>query len=157
MTEFETALRVMDDLFTQDRIFAFATVDSENKPSVRLVDVFYDGDVFFVVTHNSTGKVKDIRTNPYISMVRDAHRFSGIAHNIGHPLEDQNKEIREKLIEVFEPWYFRHHDEKDEDTTILRIDIKTGFFYQDDIGYEVDFEKKEVESYPFVYDVIVAL
>lgn len=156
MTKYEKALHIMEDLFAKDRIFAFATTDPESKPSVRMVDAFYDGNVFYIVTHNSTGKVKDIESNPYISMARDAHRFQGVATNIGHPLEKKNKQIREKLIQVFEPWYFRHHDENDEEMTLLQIELNTGFFYQDSTGYEVDFEKKEVESYPFVYDVVVA-
>lgn len=78
--------------------------------------------------------------------------FSGNAYNIGHPLSLENGDIREKLIKVFEPWYFAHNNEDDEDMCYVRIKVKEGFFYKDGIEYKVNFQLKEVEQFPFDFD-----
>lgn len=155
MSEFDEALDVLEDLFTKDTIFALATSNKENKPAVRMVDALYDNEAFYVVTYTTTDKTKEIEENNQVAMARDAHRFEGIASNIGHPLDPENEDIRRKIIEAFEPWYFQHTNEKDEEMCYLRIELTKGFFYQNGEGYEVDFTQKEVDNYPYLFDVLV--
>lgn len=88
-------------------------------------------------------------------MCNKLYRFSGTACNIGHPLSEKNHEIREKLIKVFEPWYFAHNNENDENMCYIKIELKQGFFYLDGTGYKVDFEKRKAEEFPFTFDIVM--
>ena len=152
MTDFDTALQVMDDLFSKDTIFALATA-VDNKPSVRMLDVFYDNMAFYIVTYTISGKVQAIETNAHVSLCRQAYRFEGCARNIGHPLATENAAIRTKLIEVFEPWYFQHNNENDAEMCYIKVDLHSGFFHKDGTGYNVDFENRTVQTFPFAFDI----
>jgi general stress protein 26 len=153
MDVYEKAINVMNELFAKDYQFAMATV-KDNVPSVRFVDTYFDNDSFYLVTYSKSQKVQELNINSEVSMCNKLYRFSGNAHNIGHPLLAENKTIREKLIKVFEPWYFEHNNENDENMCYVKIDLKLGSFYKDGTGYKVNFEKKEVEQFPFDFDII---
>ncbi|WP_010077397.1 hypothetical protein [Clostridium cellulovorans] len=86
-------------------------------------------------------------------MCNKLYRFIGTAYNIGHPLLEENQAIREKLIKVFEPWYFAHNNENDENMCYVKIELKQGFFYKYGTGYKVDFENKKAEEFPFTFDI----
>lgn len=145
----------MDELFSKDCIFALATTN-ENKPSVRMIDTYYEDGVFYIVTYAQSTKVKELETNEKVALCNNkAYRFEGIAHNIGHPLAPENSTIREKLIQAFEPWYFKHNNEKDKDMCYIKIEIQNGFFYKDNIGYKVDFKNSRVETFPFTFDIVL--
>lgn len=150
MNVFEKSMEVMNRLFSKDYQFALATAN-KNVPSVRFVDTYYEDSNFYIVTYAKSQKVKEIEQNPNVSLCNKQYRFSGLAYNIGHPLESQNTKIREKLIKVFEPWYFAHNNEKDENMCYLRIEITNGFFYQNGVGYIVDFKKEEAKEFPFEF------
>ncbi|HAQ40625.1 MAG TPA: pyridoxamine 5-phosphate oxidase [Clostridiales bacterium] len=153
MTTYEKSLNILEELFAKDYQFALAT-SNDNVPSVRFVDTFYNNGAFYVVTYAKSKKVKDIEKNPEVSMCNKLYRFSGTAYNIGHPLLEENHSIRKKLIEVFDPWYFAHNNEKDENMCYVKIELKQGFFYKDNIGYNVDFEKRKAEEFPFTFDIV---
>ena len=154
MTTYEKSLNVLDELFAKDYQFALAT-SNDNLPSVRFVDTFYYNGAFYIVTYAKSQKVKDIEKNPEISMCNKLYRFRGTARNIGHPLSEKNHAIRENLIKVFEPWYFAHNNENDENMCYVRIELKQGFFYKDGTGYKVDFEKRKAEEFPFAFDIAI--
>lgn len=153
MTTYERSLNILEELFARDYQFALAT-SNDNIPSVRFVDTFYDDCAFYIVTYAKSKKVKEIEKNPEISMCNKLYRFSGIARNIGHPLLEENHAIRQKLIKVFEPWYFAHNDENDENMCYVKIELKQGFFYKEDIGYKVDFEERNAEEFPFKFNLL---
>ena len=154
MNAYEKAMAAMEELFARDCQFALATA-ADNVPSVRVVDTYYDAGSFFIVTHGESRKVKEMEANPRVSLCRDLYRFAGTAHRIGHPLEPGNKEIRERLIEAFSAWYFRHNDEDDPHMCYIRIDLADGFFHRDGTGYRVDFLRKEAEMFPFDFDPVI--
>lgn len=85
-------------------------------------------------------------------MCDQMHSFSGVATNLGHPLAPENVLIRERLIQVFEQWYFAHNNEADSNMCYLKVDPRKGFFNSDGVGYKVDFVKQEVVSFPFDFD-----
>lgn len=151
MDIYEKALQIMNELFAKDYQFSMATVKG-NKPSVRIVDTFFENDSFYVVTYSKSQKVQELEENSQVSLCNEFYRFSGNAYNIGHPLLLENKAIREKLIKVFEPWYFAHNNEDDENMCYVKIEVKEGFFYKDGIGYKVNFKLKEAEQFPFDFD-----
>lgn len=152
MSNFETAMAVMVKLFSKDCFFALATA-SGNVPSVRMIDTYYEDGAFYVVTYATSAKVKELEANEQVALCYQAYRFEGAAHNIGHPLVPENSAIREKLIQVFEPWYFKHNNEKDQAMCYVKIELQHGFFYQDGTGYNVDFKNKTAETFPFTFDI----
>lgn len=100
MSAYEKSLGVMRELFGKDSFFYLATV-IDDIPSVRVVDAYYDNEVFWIVTYRQSNKVKEIESNPNVSFCKDLYSFKGKAYYAGHPLKEENKAIREKLIEVF--------------------------------------------------------
>ena len=86
---------------------------------------------------------------------RKMHAFSGVAYIIGHPLKPGNAEIRKSLTRAFEPWYFLHTNEADENLVYLKINPVTGFFHKDGIGYRVNFTDRTVRTFPYVFDQIL--
>ncbi len=153
MDVYEKSIHVMNELFARDYQFAMATV-KDNTPSVRFVDTFYESGSFYVVTHSKSQKVQELKINNQVSLCNKLYRFSGSGYNIGHPLLTENRAIREKLIKVFEPWYFAHNNENDENMCYVKIELKEGFFYKDGTGYKVSFQQKEAEQFPFDFDII---
>lgn len=155
MNDFENALKIMQDIFSRDYQFALATSENDT-PSLRFVDTYFDGECFYVVTYLYSQKVKEIIKNPNVALCsKKMHSFSGRAYNIGHPLLSENSGIREKLIEVFEPWYFKHNNENDSNMCYIKIKPTTGFFHKDGTGYKVNFEDKTVSKFPFNFDIVL--
>ena len=152
MNVYEKALQVMIDLFKKDYQFALATV-KDNKPSIRYIDTYYENETFYLVTYSQSQKVQEILSNNQVALCRNLYRFSGKAYLIGHPLLEENKEIREKLIRVFNPWYFEHNNEKDENMCYMKIELEEGFLYKDGTGYKVNFIQKEAEQFPFEFEI----
>lgn len=152
MNTFEKSLLVLNELFSRDYQFALATCD-DNIPSVRFVDTFYDNGSFYIVTQAQSLKVLEIELNEKVALCNNSYRFSGIAHNIGHPLSAENSEIRTKLTKAFNNWYFQHNNENDKNMCYLKIDLSHGFFYKDGIGYDVDFNSKQASEFPFNFNI----
>lgn len=153
MNAYEEGLGVLETLFARDYQFALAT-SNNNIPAVRFIDTFYDNGAFYIVTSRKSHKVKEIEQNPVVSLSKDLYRFTGFARNIGHPLLKENLKIREKLIKVFEPWYFTHNNENDENMCYIRVDLNQGLFYKDGTGYKINLENKTGEKFPFIFDIV---
>ncbi len=155
INDFENAIRIMKDLFSKDYQFALST-SKNNIPSSRFIDTYFDGDSFYIVTYRLSQKVTEITSNPNVSLCsRKMHAFSGQAYNIGHPLITENAEIRKTLIKAFEPWYFKHNNEDDENMCYIKIHPTTGFFHKEGTGYKINFTEKTVLSFPFSFDTVL--
>lgn len=154
MTAFEESLKVLGELFKRDYQFALSTCQN-NIPSVRFVDTYYDDNAFWIVTYAKSRKVVEINENKNVALCNKCYSFDGKAYNVGHPLKEENKDIRSKLIKAFEPWYFKHNDEDDPNMCYVKIEIEHGFFYKDGMGYKVDFINKKAEKFPFEFDIVL--
>lgn len=152
MEIYEKAISVMNELFAKDYQFAMATT-KDNIPSVRFIDTYFEDNSFYVVTYSTSQKVQELEINSDVSLCNGFYRFTGNAYNIGHPLLSENRELREKLIKIFEPWYFAHNNENDENMCYVKIELKEGFFYKDGLGYKANFQLKEAEEFPFNLDI----
>lgn len=148
MSDYMASLKVLEDLFSKDCTFNMATA-KDNVPSVRVVDTYFDSGVFWIVTYANSNKVIELESNPNMALCDNLYSFKGKGYNTGHPLDAQNSEIREKLIKVFEPWYFAHNNEAHKNMCYVKFIPEKGFFFKDGTGYKADFEKKEVEAFPF--------
>lgn len=154
MNIYEKSMTVLSDLFGKDFTFVLATAN-EDVPSARVVDTYYENGIFWIVTYAKSNKMKDIENNPHVALCNNFHAFKGKAHNAGHPLRAENKDIREKLIKVFEPWYFAHNNEGDEYMCYVKVEPVSGFFHKDGTGYRVDFIEKTAEEFPFAPDIVM--
>lgn len=155
MNNYQKAMDKMTELFSKDYQFAMATA-SEDVPSVRFVDTYFDGAYFYIVTSSESQKAKAIIENSNIALCSSSlFRFHGKAENIGHPLSSENKLIREILTDVFSEWYFQHNDESDSTMCYLRIKPVNGFFHKDGLGYKIDFLEKSAEIFPFSFSPII--
>lgn len=154
MEAYEETLKVMEELFGRDYQFALAT-SKDNKPSLRFIDAYYKNGSFWIVTYRNSRKVRDIVSNPNVELCYKLFSFTGMAYDMGHPLKEENAEIRKELIKVFEPWYFAHNDEKDENMCYVKIKLETGFFYKDGKAYKVDFIHKTTRAFPFEENIFI--
>lgn len=151
--EYGEILQLLGEQFGKDCQFALATA-ADGCPSVRFVDTCYFNGGFYIVTNAASRKARQIQANPNVSLSsRRMHTFSGKANLIGHPLEPQNAQIRERLIEAFRPWYFRHNDESSADMCYIRIEPEDGFFHKDGVGYRIDFLNQKAVEFPFTFDI----
>ncbi len=153
MSVYEKSLSILKELFGKDCQFSLATA-CDNVPSLRVVDVYYENSSFWIVTYSKSNKVRDIESNPHVALCNFLYSFSGKAYNVGHPLKEKNKVMRDKLIEIFEPWYFAHNDENDSNMCYVKVELTSGFFYKDGTGYKVDFIEKTAEEFPFEPNII---
>ncbi|MGL1890583.1 MAG: pyridoxamine 5'-phosphate oxidase family protein [Spirochaetaceae bacterium] len=146
--EFEKLNKKIIRQFGKDRCMALATCNND-VPTVRIIDAYYFNSSFYIVTYESSEKVQQILKNRNVSLCAALHEFQGEAFNIGHPLKEENKEIRDILTVAFSNWYFAHNDESDPKMCFVQVKINTGFTHFNKVGYNVDFRTEEVVSFPF--------
>ncbi len=139
---------IMKPLFAKDCTFYLATAKN-NRPSIRVVDTYYENGSFWIVTYGKSRKVDEILHNPRVALCNNFHRFSGRAYHADHPLQKENQAIRELLTDAFKPWYFLHNDESDEAMCYIRIELESGFCHDNGTGYEINFIEQTVKTSPF--------
>ena len=154
MNKYEEGMKILNERFGngKDNVIALATIsldlsaDGKPRPCVRDVDAFYEDGVFYITTHALSNKVKQIESNPEVSISANFEDFfsSGIAKNLGWVLEPSNAELRTKLRNVFSAWYDFANDEKDKNCCIVAIYMKKGTLRIDHgtTFYHFDFENK---------------
>lgn len=152
MMTYNDSFLIAQELFASDNVFAMAT-SADHLPTVRMVDAFLEDGAFYIVTHSNTRKYQDIKENPNVSLSKEMHRFFGTATDLGHPFKEGNETIREKIGQVLPNRYFNRLDPEDESLRVLKIDLTTGFFHKNGVGYELNFEKKTVETYDIQFDL----
>ena len=99
----------------------------------------YDDGYFYIVTYAKSQKTIEVESNCNVSLCNKLYRFNGKAYNIGHPLKEENRQIRSRLIKAFEPWYFAHNNEDDENMCCIKVELDNGFFYKDGTCYRINF------------------
>lgn len=55
-------------------------------------------------------------------------------------------------MNVFE----KSNNEKDENMCYVRIELTNGFFYQNGVGYRVDFRNEEAQEFPFEHEIVIS-
>ena len=151
--DYKNALDLLTHTFGKDMTLPLATAN-DNIPTIRYVDTYFYKDSFYIVTHQDSLKMKQIIKNENVSLCYRLHNFSGKAINMGHPLEENNKEIRELLIKEFSSWYFEHNNEEDPKMCYLQIKLTKAFTSGRKLGYRIDFDEEKVEKFPFNFDII---
>ena len=158
MSKYENAMKLMEKICgngDKDNTIALATVSLSNvagnpRPSVRMVNSYYENGVFYVSTDARKKKTLEIEKNNEISICGlDLFVANGKAENIGWVKDEKNAEIRAKMAKVF-AWWYDHNDENDPNSIVLRITLTNGTITDNEKiygewKYEVDFVNKTVK------------
>lgn len=91
-------LEILQERYSNDTVLLIATA-KDNVPTVRCVDTFFYDDSFWIVTDTRCNYVKEIQSNEFVMISDGGHnRLWCKAQVAGHPLEDNNKAIREVFL-----------------------------------------------------------
>lgn len=133
---------IMKERFGHDMVISLATVE-EGIPQVRNVDGYYEDGKFYVVTYGLSNKMKQIEKNDIVGICGEWFNGHGKGKNIGHPRDEKNAELGDKLRKVFSNWYDNEANEADKNTCILCISLTNGVLFSHGDRYEVDFSVME--------------
>ena len=140
----KNAFKILNERFGQDTLISLATMDS-NRPSVRIVNSYYQEGAFYVVTHARSEKMKQIKKNPQTAICGEWFTAHGVGTNIGHPQDENNITIMTILREAFAAWYSNGHtNEADPHTCILRIQLTDGVLFDHGARYKLDFSDPKI-------------
>lgn len=153
MNYFDEAVTVMKDLYGHDVAMSLATVNGD-KANIRIVNTYYKDNVFYITTYGLSNKIKEIAKNPNVALNHNLLVAHGIGENIGNPLEEHNRELREELKQVFFNFYDKHVCEEDPHTCILKIVLTDAFVFANDYKYIIDFEQRTATREECVIDIV---
>lgn len=132
--------KIMFERFGKDSIISLATA-LDNTPYVRSVNSFYHEKAFYVLTYNLSNKMNQININPFVAICGEWFTAHGEAINLGYFGKDENKEIAEKMREVFSEWIDNGHNNFDDiNTVILKINLTNGVLFSNGTRYDIEFK-----------------
>lgn len=135
------AISILNERFGRDTLISLATVD-DGRPSVRIVNAYYEDGAFYVVTHALSNKMKHIAKEPAVAVCGEWFTAHGVGENIGHPCDERNTPLMSRLRKVFAEWYTNGHvDESDPHTCILCIHLTDGVLFHHGTRYQIEFEQ----------------
>ncbi|MEG2003612.1 MAG: pyridoxamine 5'-phosphate oxidase family protein [Clostridia bacterium] len=133
------ALEIMDERFRHDTLLSIATLD-ENRPSVRIVNSYYENGAFYIITYALSNKMKQIKINPTVAVCGEWFTAHGVGENLGWVRLDRNAEMMAKLRTAFCEWYDNGHtNEQDENTCLLRVKLTDAVLLCHGTRYDIDF------------------
>lgn len=131
---------ILTERFGTDSLIALATC-TDNIPSVRTVDAFYQDGAFYVLTHALSGKMQQLAKNPVCAISGDWFTAHGIGEDLGWFCKPENKAIAEKMRTLFAAWIDNgHNDFGDENTCILRIRLTDAVLMHNGARYLLEYE-----------------
>ena len=135
------ALSLLTERFGHDTQLSIATMDG-SRPSVRIVNSYYEDGAFYTVTYALSNKMKQIQANPEAAVCGEWFAAHGIGENLGWVRDEKNTEIMAKLRAVFAEWYDNGHtNENDPNTCLLWIRLTDGVLFSNVTRYDIDFTK----------------
>lgn len=154
---YEEAMKLLEQQAgNKDGLISLSTIsleksdDDRSRPSARIVDAYYEDGAFYIVTHVSSNKMKEIMINPEVAVCVIVENFTarGIGVNLGWVCDEKNTEIITKLRNTFAAWYYNANNEEDKGTCILKLQLTKGSWYDahEGIGTEIDFINKTAKS-----------
>lgn len=150
---FDEAIAVMKELYGKDTAMSLATVNGD-KPNIRVVNAYYKENTFYITTYALSNKMKELTKNPHVALNHNLFAAHGIGENIGNPLDDPNRELREELKRVFIAFYNKHVNEQDKNTCILKISLNDALVFAHDYKYLIDFKNQTAARESCVIDII---
>lgn len=135
---------ILEERYSQDTVLLIATA-KDNVPSMRCVDSFYYEGSFWIVTDLRCNYVKEIKSNKH-AMISDAghNRFWCNAKVTGHPLDEDNKDIREVFLKMFHHWYKEVNNEELDTVCYVKVTPYKGYIHKDKVGYNFNIQEDTV-------------
>jgi uncharacterized pyridoxamine 5'-phosphate oxidase family protein len=146
MEDYKSILQLLQDKMDGCFDIVLATC-ANNNARTSIVNGCLINDDVYILTNEFTNKMKQISVNPNVSFAKEYMIFFGTGKNLGNPKLPSNKEISDKLREIFISFYDRHVN--DEGCCILKIKLKNAEFYDGDFKYHLKFDSKTVEKISF--------
>jgi general stress protein 26 len=152
MSAFSAAIEYITHQFGKDVVIALAT-RTETGVNIRTVNGYYKDGCFYVMTYEASHKMREITRDPHVAICKDLMCAQGTGKNLGNPLLEKNRELRNELKEVFSAFYSRHVDENDPLTCILEIRLTSAAAFTRDTKYLIDYVNGTAQEIPFVNDI----
>lgn len=67
MNKYHAAMQILQDRFGCDTLLSLATLDG-TRPSVRIVNSYYNDGAFYIVTYACSNKMKQISIHPEVAV-----------------------------------------------------------------------------------------
>ncbi len=148
---------ILKEKYSEDTILLIATAN-ENVPTVRSVDSFYYEGSFWIVTDLSCNYVKEIQSNKHAMISDGGHnRFWCNAEVTGHPLDENNKSIREVFMRVFSNWYKEVNNEDRKSVCYVKVTPYKGYIHKDKVGYSFNIAEDTVNIKDTTHHIDVKL
>ncbi|MDR1598949.1 MAG: pyridoxamine 5'-phosphate oxidase family protein [Oscillospiraceae bacterium] len=133
------ALSLLTERFGRDTLLSLATMDGA-RPSVRIVNSYYEDGSFYTVTYALSNKMRQIKANPAVAVCGEWFTARGIGENLGHVLDKRNAPLMAKLRAAFASWYGNGHtDESDPNTCVLRVRLTDALLLDHGTRYALSF------------------
>ena len=156
MGKYENAIKLMEERCGngKDNLIALATISlapgaaGNPRPSVRMIDAYYEDGVFYISTGANKSKMPEIEKNNEVAIGgMDWFTAKGTAENLGWV--KNNADIRTKMKKYFS-WFDEHGGEDSPDSIVLRVTLTEGVITDNDKKYgewqyKVDFCNKTAE------------
>lgn len=150
-------IEILKEKYSNDTILLIATA-KDNVPTVRSVDAFYYNGSFWIVTDLRCNYVKEIQSNGHVMISDGGHnRFWCNAVVAGHPLDDNNKDIREVFMKVFHNWYKDVNNESLKSVCYIKADPYKGYIHKDKVGYSFNINEDKVDVGAITHHIDVKL
>lgn len=159
MNKYENAIKLMqercgnadkDNFITLTTVALTPNATGNPRPTVRIVNAYYENGVFYVSTGASKNKTAEIaKCNEVVIGGLNGFAFHGVAENLGWVKEEKNVEIRSNMKKVFE-WFADEGGEDSPDSIVLKITLTSGNIFDSEKKYgewlyTVDFANKTAE------------
>ena len=134
----QEAEAIMAQRFGKDTVLALATALGET-PHVRSVNAYYENGAFYIVTDSRSQKMAQIQKNPRVAVAGDWFTGHGYAEDLGPFDRAENRDIANKLRQVFASWLMNGHtDPAAEQTHILRVTLRDGLLLSHGTRYVLE-------------------
>ena len=134
----QEAEAIMAQRFGKDTVLALATALGET-PHVRSVNAYYENGAFYIVTDSRSRKMAQIQKNPQVAVAGDWFTGHGYAEDLGPFDRAENRDIANKLRQVFASWLMNGHtDPSAEETHILRVTLRDGLLLSHGTRYVLE-------------------
>lgn len=156
MSKYNEAMKLLNEkVGNKDGLITLSTIalepgaNGKSRPAARIVDAYYEDGAFYIVTTATSGKMQQIAQNPEISIciIVEGFTANGIGENLGWVCDEKNAEMMTKVRKIFAEWYYIANKEEDPNTSLLRIRLTNGLWYDGHTGIrnEIDFINKTAD------------
>ena len=134
----QEAEAIMAQRFGKDTVLALATALGET-PHVRSVNAYYENGAFYIVTDSRSQKMAQIQKNPQVAVAGDWFTGHGYAEDLCPFDRAENRDIANKLRQVFASWLMNGHtNPAAEETHILRVTLRDGLLLSHGTRYVLE-------------------